>query len=69
MMRYATYITNQSVDGNGTFYFPSCCKYWIYSVKDEMAYHGKYCPKCFWENRHTTLFREGSIEALKYCKE
>ena len=64
-MTYAIYHVTESTNGKGTFYYPSCCKYWIYSVKGEMAYHRKLCPKCYAEGRKTTLFLAGTKEAIK----
>lgn len=44
-MEIATYQATPEKHGNGTFFFTDC-GYRMYSVKDEMAYHGCYCPAC-----------------------
>lgn len=62
-MNYAIYQPVESVNGKGTFFYTSCCGATLYSVKGEMAYHGKLCPRCFWKNTHTTLYMVGTEEA------
>lgn len=62
-MNYATYQYTPEVNGKGTFYYPDCCKYWIYSVKGPEAYHGCLCPKCFYKGKLTTLYMRGTDEA------
>lgn len=64
-MEIATYQTTPSKDGQGTFYFTDC-GHQMYSVKDEMAYHGCFCPNCFWKGIQRTLYIRGSKEANEY---
>lgn len=55
--KHETYQTTPSKDGHGTFYFTDCGNR-MYSVRSDMAYHGKMCPKC-----GKTLYIRGSKEA------
>lgn len=47
-------------ENNGTYYFTDCGNR-MYSVKGNMAYHGKICPKC-----GKTLYIRGSKEAFEF---
>lgn len=38
----------------------------MYSIKDEMAYHGCLCPACLWKGIQRTLYIRGSKEANEY---
>lgn len=38
-MKTAIYDTSPEINGNGTFFFTEC-GHKMYSVKDDMAYHG-----------------------------
>ena len=51
-----SYQATPEKHGRGTFYFTDCGNR-MYSVKDDMAYHGKLCPKC-----GRTLYIRGSKE-------
>lgn len=62
-MKYATYQTTPCVSGKGTFYFTDCCHNTMYSVRDEMAYHEKLCPRCFMNGKYVTLYLRGTKEA------
>lgn len=61
-MIYETYRTTPSVNGKGTFFFTDCGNR-MYSVNDAMAYHGRLCPKCFYNGKHVTLYMRGTDEA------
>lgn len=65
-MDIETYQATPEAHGNGTFFFTDCGNR-MYSVNnDPMAYHGKLCPKCFWEGKSVTLYIRGSEEANEY---
>ena len=51
-----SYQTTPAKYRRGTYYFTDCGNR-MYSVRDEMAYHGKLCPKC-----GRTLYIRGSKE-------
>lgn len=51
-----SYQATPEKHGRGTFYFTDCGNQ-MYSVKDDMAYHRKECPKC-----GRTLYIRGSKE-------
>ena len=55
-----TYQVSPATNGYGNFYFTDCGNR-MYSVRNDMAYHGKLCPKC-----GRTLYIRGSDEANKY---
>ena len=55
-----TYQAVPSQNGKGTFYFTDCGNR-MYSVKDDMAYHGNKCPLC-----GKVLYIRGSKEANEY---
>ena len=69
----AIYQTSPEKHGNGMHYFTSCCRNQMFSIfDDEYKYHGKLCPKCFWNNIYTTLYLAGRDEAKEvknYVKE
>lgn len=50
-------------DNGGTFFFTDCGNR-MYSVRNEMAYHGCICPKC-----KKTLYIRGSKEANQFFDE
>lgn len=60
-----TYRTTPEKNGNGTYFFTDCGNR-MYSVRDEMAYHGCLCPACFWKGIRRTLYIRGSKEANEY---
>lgn len=60
MKNMETYQTTPAKNGVGTFFFTNCGNR-MYSVKGEMAYHGKICPNC-----GKTLYIRGSKEANEY---
>lgn len=55
-----TYQITPAKNDTGTFYFTDCGNR-MYSVKGNMAYHGKICPKC-----GKTLYIRGSKEAFEF---
>ena len=61
-MNYALYHTTPEIHGKGTFFFTSC-GHQMYSVRNEMAYHGCLCPGCLYKGKQTTLYIAGSEEA------
>lgn len=42
------------------------CGHNMYSIRDNMAYHGCLCPGCLWKGIYTILYIRGSKEANKY---
>lgn len=67
-MEIATYQVVPEKHGKGTFFFTDC-GHKMYSVKNEMAYHGCFCPACFNNNIKRVLYIRGSKEANKYWDE
>lgn len=67
-MNIATYQTTPEKHGNGTFFFTDC-GHNMYSIRDNMAYHGCLCPGCLYKGIYTTLNIRGSEEANKYWDE
>jgi len=63
--KIATYRVTPELHGNGTYFFTDC-GHRMYSVKDKMAYHGCYCPGCFYSGIITVLYIRGSKEANEY---
>ena len=61
----ATYQTTEEKHGNGTFFFTDC-GHNMYSVRDDMAYHGCLCPACFSKGIQTILYIRGSKESNEY---
>ena len=53
-MNIATYQTTPEKHGEGTFFFTDC-GHNMYSIRDNMAYHGCLCPGCFYKGIRTTL--------------
>lgn len=47
-MNIATYQTTPEKHGDGIFFFTDC-GHNMYSIRDNMAYHGCLCPGCFWK--------------------
>ena len=64
-MEVATYRVAPEKNGNGTFFYTDC-GHQMFSIKDEMAYHGYLCPACFWKGKYVTLYIRGSKEANEY---
>lgn len=64
-MEIETYTYTPEANGNGTFFFTDCGNR-MYSVRDEMAYHGCLCPACFYIGKQVTLYIRGSKEANEY---
>lgn len=64
-MEIETYQTTPESNGNGTYFFTDCGNR-MYSVRDEMAYHGCLCPACFYRGKQVTLYIRGSKEANEY---
>lgn len=67
-MDIATYQTTPEKYGNGTFFFTDC-GHRMYSVRNDMAYHGCLCPGCLYTGKQTVLYIQGSEEANKYWDE
>lgn len=57
-----TYRYSPEKNGKGTFFYTDCGNV-MYSVNDHITYHGKLCPKCFWQGKLVTLYIRGSEEA------
>ena len=69
-MKYATYQATNEKHMKGTFFITDCCGNRMYSVRnDYMTYHGKLCPKCFWDGKQVTLYMRGTKEANEVMKE
>ena len=66
-MEIETYRVLPEEHGHGTFFFTDCGNR-MYSNRDEMAYHGCLCPKCFMKGKYVTLYIRGSKEANEYWK-
>lgn len=64
-MEIATYQVTPEKHGYGTFYYTDC-GHTMYSIKDEMAYHGCLCPGCMYKGKETILYIRGSEEANDY---
>lgn len=64
-MEIATYRTAPEVNGHGTFFFTDC-GHKMYSIKNEMAYHGCLCTGCLYNGVQRTLYIRGSKEANEY---
>ena len=64
-MNIATYQATPEKHGNGTFFFTDC-GHRMYSVRDNMAYHGCLCPGCMCNGIRRTLYIRGSKEANEY---
>ena len=64
-MGTSTYQTTSEEHGNGTFFFTDC-GHKMYSLRNEMAYHGCLCPGCFYKGKRTVLYIRGSKEANEY---
>lgn len=60
---FETYQYAPEHHGRGMFYYTDCGNR-MYSIRDDMAYHGRICPKC-----GRTLYIRGSEEAKKVMKE
>ena len=54
-MNIATYQATPEKHGNETFFFTDC-GHNMYSVRDDMAYHGCLCPACFSKGIQTILY-------------
>ena len=61
----ATYQTIPKKHGKGTFFFTDC-GYNMYSIRDNMAYHGCFCLGCLYKGIQTNLYIKGIKEANKY---
>ena len=44
----------------------SDCGHWMFSIRDQMAYHGCLCHGCLCDGKYTTLYIRGSKEANEY---
>ena len=67
-MNIATYQTTEEKHGNGYFFFTDC-GHNMYSVRDDMAYHGCLCSGCMCNGIQRTLYIRGSKEANKHWDE
>ena len=65
MIEMETYQATPEKHGNGTYFFTDCGNR-MYSVKDDMAYHGCLCPSCLSKGIQRTLYIRGSKEANEY---
>ena len=65
VMEFATYQIIPEQNGNGTYFFTDC-GHWMFSIRDQMAYHGCLCPGCLYNGQSTTLYIRGSEEANKH---
>ncbi len=63
-MEYELYSATPEKHGHGTFFYTECGNV-MYSVNDDMAYHGKLCPRCFLKGKMVTLYIRGSEEAKR----
>lgn len=63
-----TYQATEEKHGKGTFFYTDCGNV-MYSINGKTAYHGKLCPKCFWEGKQVTLYIRGSKEANEHWKQ
>ena len=62
----ATYQYLEENNGKGMFFYTDCCHNRMYSVNDDpMTYHGKLCPKCFWNNKLVTLYLRGTEDGIR----
>lgn len=62
----ATYQYRPSENGQGLFFYTSCCGNRMYSVSNNpMRYHGCLCPKCLWDNKSVTLYLRGTPEGIR----
>ena len=62
----ATYQYCEEKHGEGMFFFTDCCGNRMYSINnDPMLYHGKRCPKCFWNDKYTTLYLRGTEDGIR----
>lgn len=64
-MEIATYQATPEKHGKGTFFFADC-GHQMYSVNDDMAYHGCYCPACLNKGIYRVLYIRGSKESNEY---
>lgn len=64
-MEIATYQVTPENHGKGTYFFTDC-GHQMYSVKDNMAYHGCYCPSCLSKGIYRVLYIRGSKESNEY---
>lgn len=64
-MEIETYQTTPETNGNGTYFFTDCGNR-MYSVRDEMAYHGCLCTACLYRGKQVILYIRGSKEANEY---
>lgn len=55
-MNIATYQTTPEKHGNGTFFFTDC-GHRMYSIRDDMVYHGCLCPGCMCKGIQRTLYK------------
>lgn len=62
----ATYQYLEEVHGDGMFFYTRCCGNRMYSAdNDPMKYHGKLCPKCFWNGKSVTLYLCGTPDGIR----
>lgn len=60
-MTTATYIAIPENNGNGTFFITEC-GHKMYSIKDDMAYHGCLCLGCLNKGKQTILYKRGQAK-------
>ena len=62
----STYRYLPEKNGHGMFFYTDCCENRMYSVNNNpLAYHGKLCPKCFWNNKLVTLYLRGTEDGIR----
>jgi hypothetical protein len=60
----ATYHAEPKKNGRGMFYFTDCCNNKMFSIfQNPLKYHGCLCPKCYYHNKITVLYLQGTEEA------
>lgn len=65
---YCNISNNTRKTWRWNFFFTDC-GHNMYSIRDNMAYHGCLYPGCLWKGIETTLYIRGSREANKYRSE
>lgn len=65
ILEIETYRVTLEKNGQGTYFFTDCGNR-MYSINNEMAYHGKLCPSCLCKGKRVTLYIRGSKESNEY---
>ena len=62
----ATYQYLEGANGNGMFFYTSCCGNRMFSIENNpMRYHGCLCPGCFCEGKIVTLYLRGTPDGIR----